>query len=96
MMASRTASTHSQVFQETKYISSLGIQITFSISLATLSGFAAGRSILFSTGIISKSWSIAWYSVESVCAWIHWLASTSKIAHSTAASERETSYWKST
>jgi len=40
-------------------ISDLSIQTRFSISCATLSGFAAGRSILFSTGMISKFWSIA-------------------------------------
>jgi hypothetical protein len=54
IIASKTASTHSPVFHETRNISSLGIQITFSISCATLSGFAAGKSILFRTGIISK------------------------------------------
>jgi hypothetical protein len=54
IIASKTASTHSPVFHETRNISSLGIHITFSISCATLSGFAAGKSILFRTGIISK------------------------------------------
>jgi hypothetical protein len=54
IMASRTLSTFSHVFHETHIISSLGIQITFSISVDTLSGFAAGKSILFSTGMISS------------------------------------------
>ena len=54
MMASRTRSTFWPVFHDTQMISSLGVQITFSISMATLSGLAAGRSILFSTGIISN------------------------------------------
>ena len=59
MIASRTLSTFSPVFPETQMISSLGNPMTFSISMATLSGFAAGRSILLRTGMISKPWSIA-------------------------------------
>jgi hypothetical protein len=35
-------------------ISSFEIPITFSISFETLSGFAAGKSILFNTGMISN------------------------------------------
>jgi hypothetical protein len=54
IMASNTLSTFSQVFQETQIISSFEIPITFSISLETLSGFAAGKSILLRTGIISS------------------------------------------
>jgi hypothetical protein len=54
MIASNTLSTFSHVLPETQIISSLGIPITFSISVETLSGFAAGKSILLSTGMISN------------------------------------------
>ena len=40
--------------------------IVSSISSATLSGSAAGRSILFNTGIISRSFSIARYTLARV------------------------------
>nr|DAX62125.1 MAG TPA: hypothetical protein [Caudoviricetes sp.] len=54
MIASSTLSTFSQVFPETQIISDLSNPIIFSISPATLSGFAAGRSILLRTGMISR------------------------------------------
>jgi hypothetical protein len=54
IIASSTLSTFSQVFHETQMISSFEIPITFSISFETLSGFAAGKSILFKTGMISN------------------------------------------
>ena len=59
-------------------------------------GFAEGRSTLFKTGIISKSFSNAKYRLEIVCAWMLWAASTTNKAPSQAAIERETSYEKST
>ena len=60
-------------------------------SAAYFSGWAAGRSILFSTGMIVRSFSSARYRLASVCASIPWAASTSRTAPSQAASERETS-----
>ena len=42
--------------------------ITSSTSAATLSGSAAGRSILFITGTSSRSWSRARYVLARVCA----------------------------
>ena len=59
-------------------------------------GSPAGRSILFTTGTISRSFSIARYAFASVCAWIPCAASTRRSAPSHAWSERETSYVKST
>ena len=72
-------------------MSSAGSPSTCSISSAHRTGSAAGRSILLSTGTISRSFSMAWYVLASVCAWIPWLASTSSTAPSHAASDRETS-----
>ncbi len=60
------------------------------------SGSAAGRSILFTTGTISRPFSIARYALASVCASIPWAASTTRSAPSHAWSERDTSYVKST
>ena len=62
----------------------------------TSSGIAPGRSILFNTGIISKSCPNAKKRFEIVCASIPWAASTINNAPSQAAIERETSYEKST
>ena len=57
----------------------------------TSSGMALSESILLSTGMISKSWSMAWYRLEMVCAWIPWVASTTSRAPSHAAMDRLTS-----
>ncbi len=65
-------------------------------SAAYLSGWALGRSILFSTGMTCKSASSARYRFASVWASIPCAASTSRTAPSQAASERDTSYVKST
>gem|GEM_PF-1408275 len=54
IIASKTSSTFCPVFPDTAIISSRSIPIRCSSSLATLSGLAAGRSILFNTGIISN------------------------------------------
>ena len=60
-------------------------------SAATPSGSAAGRSILFTTGTMSRSFSIARYAFASVCASSPWAASTTSSAPSQAARLRDTS-----
>ena len=65
-------------------------------SAAAPSGSADGRSILLTTGTISRSFSIARYALARVCASIPCAASTTSTAPSHACSERETSYVKST
>ena len=60
-------------------------------SSATASGSAPGRSILFNTGIISRSCPKARYRLEMVCASTPWEASTISKAPSHAAMERDTS-----
>eukprot|EP00968_Pinguiococcus_pyrenoidosus_P009588 scaffold743_cov267-Pinguiococcus_pyrenoidosus.AAC.27 len=66
-----------------------------STSSATRSGSAAGRSILLSTGTISRSLSIARYTLASVCASTPCDASTTSNAPSQAARLRLT-YSRST
>ncbi len=66
------------------------------ISAAAPSGSAAGRSILLTTGMISRLLSIARCALATVCASTPCAASTTSSAPSQAASERETSYVKST
>ena len=61
------------------------------ISRATWSGSAAGRSILFSTGMISRSASSARYRLAIVWASMPCAASTSRMAPSQAFSARDTS-----
>ena len=65
-------------------------------SSATTSGSAPGKSILFKTGMISRSCPSAKYKLEMVCASTPWEASTISNAPSHAAMERDTSYEKST
>ena len=60
------------------------------------SGCAPGRSILLMTGMISRLFSTARYALASVCASTPCEASTSSSAPSQAASDRVTSYEKST
>ena len=60
------------------------------------SGCAPGRSILLMTGMISRLFSTARYAFASVCASTPCDASTSSSAPSQAASDRVTSYEKST
>ncbi len=81
---------------DAKTASCAGIPIISSISSLTFVGSALGRSILFITGMISKSLSIAKYTLASVWASMPWAASTTKTAPSHAASDLETSYVKST
>ena len=76
---------------ETARISSRLAPIRSMISCARRSGSAPGRSILLRTGMISRPASMARKRLLSVCAWIPWEASTTRIAPSHAARERETS-----
>mmetsp|Transcript_16027 Transcript_16027/g.25876 ORF Transcript_16027/g.25876 Transcript_16027/m.25876 type:complete len:209 (-) Transcript_16027:557-1183(-) len=64
---------------------------TSSISRFTRSGSAPGKSILFSTGMISSSASTARYTLATVCASTPCDASTTSSAPSHAASDRLTS-----
>ena len=84
------------VFALVKIISSLLNPSTSLNSFFTLSTSALGKSILFITGIIVKSFSKAKYTFASVCASIPCAASTTKIAPSQAAKLLDTSYVKST
>ena len=84
------------VLPETRSTSSGFPPMRLASSAAYFSGSAAGRSILFSTGMIVRSFSSARYRFASVCASMPCAASTSRIAPSHAASDRETSYVKST
>ena len=65
--------------------------MTSSISSATRSGSALGRSILFRTGRTSRSLSRAMYTLARVWASTPWVASTTSRAPSQAARLRETS-----
>ena len=56
----------SPVFADTQGQPSAGIPITSSISLITLSGSALGRSILLTTGTISRPPSTARYVLARV------------------------------
>ncbi len=71
--------------------SAAGRPMTSSISRRTLATSALGRSILLMTGTISRSWSMAMYTLASVCASTPCEASTTSSAPSQAASDRETS-----
>ena len=64
---------------------------TSSTSWARRSGSAAGRSILFTTGMISRSASTALYRFATVWASTPCVASTTSTAASHAASDRLTS-----
>jgi len=95
-MASSTWSTLIPVFAEISTTSAGSPPSSFVTSSAAPSGSAEGRSILFTTGTISSSFSIARYAFASVCASIPCAASTTSTAPSHACSERDTSYVKST
>ena len=62
-----------------------------SISRSARSGSALGRSILFTTGTISSPAATASSAFATVCASTPCAASTTRIAPSQAASERDTS-----
>ncbi len=72
-------------------MSSRSIPMTFSISSLTISGSAPGKSILFTTPMISRLRSMAIYTLARVCASIPWVASTTKSAPSQEARLLETS-----
>ena len=95
-IASSTCSTLTPVFAEMRTTSSGDPPSSSHTSAAAPSGSADGRSILLTTGTISRSFSIARYAFASVCASIPCAASTTSTAPSHACSERETSYVKST
>ena len=67
-IASRRSSIPIPVFPDTSTALSEGNPITSSISSFTLSGSAEGKSILFITGNISRSFSRARYTFANVCA----------------------------
>ncbi len=95
-IASSTSDTPSPVFAEIRRTWSGVSPISSETSRAAPSGFADGRSILFTTGTISRLFSIARYAFATVCASIPCAASTTSSAPSHAWSDRETSYVKST
>ncbi len=70
---------------------SRGMPVTSEISSATISGCAASRSILLTTGMSVSPASTARYRLASVCASMPWAASTTRRAPSQAASDLETS-----
>ena len=71
-------------FAEARSTSSRGIARTFSSSSITTSGWADGRSILLTTGMITRSWRSARWTLASVWASIPWAASMTRIAPSQA------------
>ena len=95
-IASSTSATPSPVFAEMRSTWSGVSPTSAETATAAPSGSACGRSILFSTGTISRSFSIARYAFATVCASIPCAASTTSTAPSHACSERDTSYVKST
>ena len=95
-IASSTSSTPIPVFAEIRSTLAGSSPTSSATSAAAASGSADGRSILFTTGTISRLFSIARYAFASVCAWMPCAASTRSSAPSHACSARETSYVKST
>mmetsp|Transcript_1138 Transcript_1138/g.2694 ORF Transcript_1138/g.2694 Transcript_1138/m.2694 type:complete len:254 (+) Transcript_1138:1643-2404(+) len=95
-MASSTSSIPRPTFADTFRMFVQSSPMMSSISLMTRSGSAPGRSILLSTGMTSRSFSSASHTLANVCASTPWLASTTSKAPSQAASDRDTSYAKST
>jgi hypothetical protein len=76
---------------ETGRTSAASSPMISSISSATRSGWAEGRSTLFTTGMISRPASSARYAFASVCASMPCAASTTRTAPSHACSALETS-----
>ena len=72
------------VLAETRIASSALNPSTCSISSATSTGRADGRSILLMTGMMSNPTSIAAYALATVCACTPCVASTTRIAPSHA------------
>ncbi len=90
-IASSTSATPAPVFAEMRSTRSGSSPVSSATSAAAPAGSACGRSILFTIGTISRSFSIARYAFASVCASIPCAASTTSSAPSHACSERETS-----
>ena len=86
----------SPVLPDTQTASSAGMARSSSISSFTSSGWAEGRSILLMHGTMSRFAFMARFAFETVWASTPCVASTTSTAPSHAASERETSYVKST
>ena len=91
MIASNTSVTPSPVLAEQRSISSRLQPNKSIISSSTRSGIAESISHLLSTGIISRSFSMAMYRLLIVCACTPCVASTTSTAPSHAAMERLTS-----
>ena len=96
MMASRIFSIPRPVFALAGITSSALQPSRSTISSVTSCGLALGKSTLFNTGIISRSFSRARYRLEIVWACMLCAASTTSNAPSQAAIDLETSYEKST
>ena len=94
--ASSSSATPTPVFADARITRSGCSPMRSAISRAVPSGSADGKSILLTTGTISRLFSIARYAFATVCASTPWAASTTSTAPSHACSERETSYVKST
>ena len=90
-IASSTSSIPSPVLAEIRRTWSGVSPTSPETAIAAASGSACGRSILFTTGTISRSFSIARYAFATVCASIPCAASTTSSAPSHAWSDRETS-----
>ena len=95
-MASRISSIPMPCLAEAGIAWEASMPMMFSICSRAFSGSAPGRSILFRTGMISSPESTARWALASVCASTPWLASTTSSAPWQAASDRDTSYEKST
>ena len=90
-IASRISGTPMPVLPLARIMSSCLHPSRSTIWSSTSSGFALSRSTLLTTGMISKSLSIAIYRLEMVCAWMPCDASTISSAPSQAAIDRDTS-----
>ena len=90
-ICSRMSSMPMLAFADASTASEVSRPSTSSISRFTRSGSEPGRSILFSTGMISRSASRARYTFATVCASTPCELSTTSRAPSHAARERETS-----
>ena len=90
-ISSNTSCIFKPLLADTNGASLASRPIISSISAFISSGLALGRSILFITGNISKSWSNAKYTFANVCAYTPCAASTTNKAPSHAAKLIDTS-----